>query len=100
GATDLPAEAAAAKIIEDDLAEARELRVAILEGDKQQESAKDGKRGGTVVRDDLVLQLTSRIDDVLNAAGLEFKKEPDLLKQFTDVIPTKKRKAKVASPRA
>lgn len=94
GATDFPAEAAAAKIIEDDLAELRALRVSILESDKQQESVKDGKKGGTVVRDDLVLQLTSRIDDVLNAAGLEFKKEPETLKQFTDVIPSKK-KAKV-----
>jgi hypothetical protein len=97
GATDFPAETAAAKVLERDLVGLRELRVSILEADRAQEGAKAGKKGGTVVRDDLLRQATANIDDILNAAGMEFAEEPDTLKRFTDVIPTKK-KTKVASP--
>ena len=99
GATDFPVETAAAKILERDLVGLRELRVSILEADRVQEGAKSGKKGGTVVRDDLLRQATANIDDILNAAEMEFADEPDLLKRFTDVIPTKK-KAKVARPQA
>jgi hypothetical protein len=91
GAADYPTETADAKVIDRDLADLRALRVSILESDKKQEGAKAGKKGGTVVRNDLLRQVTANIDDILNAAGLEFKKEPDILKQFTDLIPSKKK---------
>jgi hypothetical protein len=98
GATDFPTETAAAKILERDLVGLRELRVSILEADRAQEGAKAGKKGGTVVRDDLLRQATANIDDILNAADMEFAEEPDILKKFTDLIPTKKKTAKVVTP--
>ncbi|HEY8431586.1 MAG TPA: hypothetical protein VIL20_24570 [Sandaracinaceae bacterium] len=91
GANAYPTETAAARVRPRDLDALRELRATILAADAAQEAAKGKKKGGTSSRNRLLEDVTSRVDDILAAARLEFAEEPDILREFTGPIPTKRR---------
>ena len=94
GAAAYPTETAAARILPRDLDAIRTVRASILSADAAQESAKGTKKGGTASRDNLLRDITSHVDDILAAAGLEFVNEPQILEQFTAPIPSKTKHSK------
>lgn len=65
-----------------------------------QEQAKGAKKSATAARDDLLRDITARVDRILAAAGLEFVTEPHVLERFKAPIPSKKDEDKNLQPPA
>ena len=97
GAASYPAEVATAGVLPRDLDALRASRDVLRTSEGTQENAKDAKKAGTAARDDVLQDLTRRVDRILAAAELEFVEERDILAEFRGPIPTKTRTKKPPS---
>ena len=97
GASQYATEAASAGILARDLTALTEVRGAVIVANLAQESAKSSKKGSTASKDDLVRDLTRRVDQILGAAELEFTYEPAILAEFRSPLPSKGKKRPGAS---
>lgn len=87
-----PAETAAAGILARDLQALAASQSQLWGSEMAQEGAKGAKKSGTAARDDLLRDLTRRVDQILAAASLEFVNEPQIAARFYAPIPTRGKK--------
>jgi hypothetical protein len=87
-------------VFPEDITEGKNLLNILQGADATQEAEKVKKKETTTLRNALRIRIEKGVDRIIGAAGMEFIKEPDILKLFIDLIPGKgkKKEKKEESP--